>query len=60
MEKVESGDNTCRRLSIEQRLERFADATRRQAIRNSEHRSGESVAGRGWTREDLYERGGVR
>ncbi len=46
------------RLSAEERLELFDAATRRQSARNRTQRgTGES---RGWTREDLYDRGRTR
>jgi AbrB family looped-hinge helix DNA binding protein len=48
------------RLSIEQRLERFNDATRRQAIRNRKQRASTGTSDRGWKREDLYDRGRTR
>jgi AbrB family looped-hinge helix DNA binding protein len=44
-------------LSIQERLQRFDEATERQAER--EQRTGTTVSpvARGWTREDLYGRG---
>jgi len=48
-----------RRLSIERRLERFDDATRRQSARD-ERRSAATTSDRGWKREDLYDRDRAR
>jgi hypothetical protein len=45
-------------LSTESRLRMFDDATRRQAGRKKKQRSRGSD--RGWTREDLYDRGRTR
>ena len=47
------------RLSVEQRLERFDDATRRQNVRNRK-RPASTSTDRGWKREDLYDRGRPR
>ena len=47
-------------LSLEEKLELFDAATRRQAQRNRKTKTGGSSTGRGWTREELYERGRSR
>jgi AbrB family looped-hinge helix DNA binding protein len=49
-----------RPLSVEERLDLFDQATKRQAARNKKHRLGRSDQGRGWKREDLYHRGRTR
>ena len=46
-------------IPVEKRLELFDAATRRQAARNRGRR-GAAPKARGWTREDLYERGRTR
>lgn len=45
-------------LSLEKRLQLFDDATKRQGTRNKGRRA--AATGRGWTREDLYDRGRTR
>ena len=47
-------------LSLEEKLELFDTATRRQTDRNRKARTRGTPAGRGWTREELYERGRSR
>ena len=48
-------------LDCEQRLRIFDAATRRQAERQGAARRRSKVSGdRGWTREELYQRGGAR
>lgn len=47
-------------LSVEDRLEMFDAATRRQAARDKGRRVTGRVGGRGWKREDLHERGRTR
>jgi len=42
------------------RLRQFDEATERQALRNQTTGRLPSHADRGWTREDLYRRGGAR
>jgi AbrB family looped-hinge helix DNA binding protein len=52
-----------RPLSVQERLAIFDDATRRQGQRNSAWRRKGRRRGprdRGWTREELYTRGGTR
>ena len=52
-----------RPLSVEERLAIFDDATRRQGQRNRAWRrthGGRAPRDRGWTREELYTRGGPR
>ncbi len=43
-------------FSVAERLELFDQASERQAQRQRRHRR-KTTAGRGWTREELYERG---
>ena len=47
------------RLSAAERLELFDAATERQRQREAELPAATSVTDRGWTREELYERGRV-
>ena len=47
-------------LSLEQKLAMFDAATRRQAARNRRTKPAGPGTGRGWTREELYERGRSR
>lgn len=47
-------------LPLEKRLELFDAATGRQAARNKKRTGKRSDAGRGWQREDLYDRGRSR
>lgn len=47
-------------LSLEEKLEMFDAATRRQARRNRKAKTRSVSSGRGWTREELYERGRTR
>jgi len=49
---------TPEKPSVESRLRRFDEATRRQRTRNKGVPA--STATRGWTREDLYDRGRAR
>jgi len=49
-----------RRLSRGARLELFDEATRRQQERNATHRPSERPSDRGWTRDELYDRGRAR
>lgn len=50
-----------KRLSIEERLARFDEATDRQAARDRHvPRVVEGESPRGWTREEVYERGRTR
>ena len=44
------------RLSVEQRLDLFDQATRRQRHRQLGRTGGRKPSTRGWKREDLYER----
>jgi len=48
------------RLTREERLEMFRAATERQKQRNAEWTGKTCPADRGWTREELYRRGGSR
>lgn len=45
------------RLPAETRLRLFDEATERQRIRQARQHVAKRVAGRGWTREELYKRG---
>lgn len=47
-------------LPLEKRLELFDAATQRQAGRNKRRNGKRTGSGRGWKREDLYERGRSR
>lgn len=47
-------------LSLTERLRLFDAATQRQRERESECQRPSSEGGRGWTREELYERGSSR
>jgi hypothetical protein len=47
------------RLTVEERLRLFDAATKRQLARNKRHADNETTS-RGWTREDLYDRGRTR
>ncbi len=47
-------------LSLEEKLRMFDAATRRQAARNRHIKPRPASAGRGWTREELYDRGRSR
>ena len=47
-----------RQLSVEERRELFDAATKRQAARDMRRPAIRRVEGRGWKREDLYERVG--
>ena len=49
-----------RSLPAEERLELFDIATRRQAARNKRRRASRAPRSRGWTREELYDRGRTR
>jgi AbrB family looped-hinge helix DNA binding protein len=42
------------------RLRHFDEATQRQSLRDARATPAESGASRGWTREELYRRGGAR
>jgi hypothetical protein len=44
-------------LSIQERLDLFDAATRRQVARDKGRRQSAGTTGRGWKREDLYDRG---
>ena len=46
-------------LTLDQRLKLFDEATKRQALRNRRRPLPQSKS-RGWTREDLYDRGRTR
>ena len=48
------------RLSIEERLQRFDDVTRRLEGRTHKLQRVAEGTGRGWTREDLYDRDRTR
>ena len=48
------------RLNAEERLRLFRAATERQRQRNAEWIGERNPADRGWTREELYQRGGPR
>ena len=48
------------RLSIEERLQRFDEVTRRLEARPQKLQRVADAADRGWTREDLYDRGRTR
>lgn len=47
-------------LPTEERLKLFDEATERQRRRQRGRRKGKRPIDRGWTREELYERGGPR
>jgi AbrB family looped-hinge helix DNA binding protein len=47
-------------LSIERRLELFDLASQRQAVRDKLRRPKRSPSSRGWTRDELYDRGRTR
>ena len=50
-----------KRLSPEERLARFDEATERQAVRDRKlQRVAEGKSDRGWTREELYDRDRTR
>jgi AbrB family looped-hinge helix DNA binding protein len=49
-----------RALSRDARLALFDEATERQQQRNAERRQAEVARDRGWTRDELYERGRPR
>lgn len=49
-----------RPLSRERRLELFDLATKRQAVRNKRRRPERPPSSRGWTRDELYDRGRTR
>jgi AbrB family looped-hinge helix DNA binding protein len=44
-------------LPLEKRLELFDAATKRQSARNRKRNAKQTDSSRGWTREDLYDRG---
>jgi AbrB family looped-hinge helix DNA binding protein len=48
------------RMNVEERLRLFRAATERQRQRNAEWSGERDPADRGWTREELYQRGGPR
>jgi AbrB family looped-hinge helix DNA binding protein len=53
-----SPTKTVAPLPLERRLDLFDAATKRQSVRNRKAAlKGNSSAGRGWKREDLYDRG---
>ena len=52
--------DASRPLSRERRLELFDLASQRQAARNKLHRPKRPSSPRGWTRDDLYDRGHSR
>ena len=47
-------------LSVDAKLEMFDAGTRRQAARNRQTKGRSPSGGRGWTRDELYERGRSR
>ena len=47
-------------IPVEMRLEMFDAAAKRQAIRDRKRGAPAARADRGWTREDLYDRGRTR
>jgi AbrB family looped-hinge helix DNA binding protein len=49
------------KTDVKRRLELFDRATKRQQVRDKKHRKGrdQEPAKRGWTREELYRRGGA-
>ncbi len=47
-------------LSIEEKLAIFDAGTRRQSARNRQKKTRPTPSGRGWTRDELYERGRSR
>jgi AbrB family looped-hinge helix DNA binding protein len=49
-----------RKLDKEARLALFDAATKRQRAREGQHPTEAAVVDRGWTREELYERGRAR
>lgn len=49
-----------RSLSVDERLALFDAATKRQQTRNKRRKGRVSRRGRGWTREELYDRGRAR
>ena len=49
-----------RQDDLQLRLKLFDAATERQRLRQSGRKAGRSARSRGWTREELYERGGSR
>lgn len=53
------GEETAE-LSVEERLRLFRAATERQRQRNAEWTGEINPANRGWTPEELYDRGGPR
>jgi len=57
--RVSTSKRGSRRLSIDERLQRFDEATRRQIARNRKRPAG-AASDRGWKREDLYDRGRTR
>jgi AbrB family looped-hinge helix DNA binding protein len=52
--------DASRPLSRERRLELFDLASQRQAARNKLHRPKRPSSSRGWTRDELYDRGRTR
>jgi len=46
-------------MSVDERLRWFDQATKRQQDRDAAHTMIESGRDRGWTREELYDRGGA-
>lgn len=49
-----------RALNSEARIKLFDAATQRQRAREAQGPRSSSTAGRGWTREELYDRGSAR
>lgn len=47
-------------LSLEEKRKIFDAATRRQAVRNRQAKPRPASEGRGWTRDELYDRGRSR
>ncbi len=54
------GGSETAELSVEERLRLFRAATERQRQRNTEWTGEINPTHRGWTREELYDRGGSR
>jgi bifunctional DNA-binding transcriptional regulator/antitoxin component of YhaV-PrlF toxin-antitoxin module len=60
VKRVPSNDRRSEEEARTERLRQFDQATRRQGARNRTAPARSPKGGRGWTREDLYRRGGSR
>ena len=58
--KILPHQQTAAPIGREDRIQLFDQATKRQRQRDTERQPTSPPEGRGWTREELYDRGGTR